>query len=147
MANNITCTPTSNAIKLRWAKRDSNSQSFRRLLLRQERIPIPPFAQMIAGCGLEPQTFGLWARRAAICSIPRCNMCFDADRTRTCDTELRRLVFLFQLNYSVIVKVLYTSDQSVQLSPRKLRHSQPTHINFLCAFRSISTKHLNFQFC
>ena len=48
--------------------------------------------------------------------------------------------------YPKKMKVLYTSDQSVQLSPREFQFP-PTHINFLCAFRSHSTKHLNFQFC
>lgn len=30
---------------------------------------------LVAGTGLEPMTFGLWARRATNCSTPRCN-CF-----------------------------------------------------------------------
>ena len=42
---------------------------------------------MVAGAGFEPATFGLWARRAASCSIPRC--LFGAeDRNRT-DTTFK----------------------------------------------------------
>ena len=44
------------------------------------------------------------------CSNPLYNI-YRTDRTRTCDTKLRRLVFLFQLNYSpkrIIVLVMQT---------------------------------------
>ena len=32
---------------------------------------VQPFCFLVAGTGLEPVTFGLWARRATYCSIPR----------------------------------------------------------------------------
>ncbi len=34
-------------------------------------------AKMVAGAGLEPTTFGLWARRATNCSTPRYKMAED----------------------------------------------------------------------
>ena len=39
--------------------------------IKNQGIKIPWFF-LVAGGGLEPPTFGLWAQRAANCSIPRC---------------------------------------------------------------------------
>lgn len=102
--NNITCTPTSTAIKTQMGQRRVellilSATAFEAVAYTSSAIS-PDY------CRGRNRTFDLELMRLASyrCSTLLCNMCFDADRTRTCDTELRRLVFLFQLNYSAIQK-------------------------------------------
>ena len=46
----------------------------------------------VAGTGLEPVTFGLWARRAAYCSIPRCAFEISINLVDYSDQKIESLV-------------------------------------------------------